>query len=148
MFLFTRLTPHGDYASEVLPGLVLTGLGMGCIFAPAFSTATLGVQNHDAGIASAMVNTSQQVGGSVGTALLSTIFATAAGGYAAAHTHAAALTGAASIHGYTTAFEWAAAIFGLGLLVALLILPTDGAARARTAHAEAHVDLTLSLETL
>jgi EmrB/QacA subfamily drug resistance transporter len=148
MILFTHLTPHGAYASEILPGLVLTGLGMGLIFAPAFSTATLGVKSHDAGIASAMVNTSQQVGGSVGTALLSTIFATAAGGYAAAHTHAAALTGAASIHGYTTAFEWAAAIFGLGLLVALLILPTDGAARARTAHAEAHVDLTLSLETL
>ncbi|MGO9960740.1 MAG: MFS transporter [Solirubrobacteraceae bacterium] len=147
MFLFTRLTPHGDYASEVLPGLVLTGLGMGCIFAPAFSTATLGVQNHDAGIASAMVNTSQQVGGSVGTALLSTIFASAAAAYTSAHIHAAALTSAASIHGYTTAFVWAAAIFGLGLLVALLILPTDGAARARSAHAEAHTDLTLSLET-
>ena len=147
MFLFTRLTPHGDYASQVLPGLVLTGVGMGCIFAPAFSTATLGVQSHDAGIASAMVNTSQQVGGSVGTALLSTIFASAAAGYASAHIHAAALTSAASIHGYTTAFEWAAAIFGLGLLVALFILPTDGAARARTAQAEAHTDLTLSLET-
>jgi hypothetical protein len=126
---------------------MLTGLGMGCIFAPAFSTATLGVKSHDAGIASAMVNTSQQVGGSVGTGLLSTIFASAAAGYASAHIHASALTSAASIHGYTTAFEWAAAIFGLGLLVALLILPTDGAARARTAQADAHKDLTLSFET-
>jgi len=147
MVLFTRLTPHGDYATQVLPGLILTGLGMGCIFAPAFSTATLGVKNHDAGIASAMVNTSQQVGGSVGTALLSTIFASAAAGYAATHIHSAAVANAASIHGYTTAFEWAAAIFGLGLLVATLILPTDGAARARTAHAEATTDLKLSLET-
>ncbi len=62
----------------MLPGLLVIGAGMGCIFAPAFGTATLGVQRHEAGVASAMVNTSQQVGGSIGTALLSTIFATAA----------------------------------------------------------------------
>jgi predicted MFS family arabinose efflux permease len=147
MILLTRLTPHGAYVSHVLPALLLTGLAMGCIFAPAFSTATLGVKSTDAGIASAMVNTSQQVGGSVGTALLSTIFASAAAGYASAHGKVAAVAGAASIHGYTTAFEWAAAIFGLGLLVALVILPTDGAARARTAQAEASSDLALSLET-
>jgi hypothetical protein len=86
-----------------------------------------------------MVNTSQQVGGSVGTALLSTIFASSAASYASSH--AGALAGTAAIHGYTTAFEWAAGLFGLGLLVALLVLPTDGAARARAAHAEAARDL-------
>jgi EmrB/QacA subfamily drug resistance transporter len=147
MFLLTRLTPNGAYASQVLPALLLTGVGMGCIFAPAFSTATLGVKAADAGIASAMVNTSQQVGGSVGTALLSTIFASAAASYASAHTTAAKLASAASIHGYTTAFYWAAAIFGIGLLVALTILPSDGAARARTANAQASSDLNLGLET-
>jgi hypothetical protein len=56
---------------------------MGCIFAPAFSTATLGVEGSEAGVASAMVNTSQQVGGSVGTSLLSTIFASAVASYTA-----------------------------------------------------------------
>jgi EmrB/QacA subfamily drug resistance transporter len=147
MILFTRLTPHGAYASQVLPALMLTGLAMGCVFAPAFSTATLGVRSADAGIASAMVNTSQQVGGSVGTALLSTIFASSAASYLSAHTKAAGLATAASIHGYTTAFEFAAVIFGLGLLVAVVVLPSDGAARARTAQAEAHSDLSLSLET-
>jgi EmrB/QacA subfamily drug resistance transporter len=147
MVSFTRLTPGAEYATHVLPGLMLTGLGMGCIFAPAFSTATLGVKSADAGIASAMVNTSQQVGGSVGTALLSTIFAGAAASYASAHVHAAGLANAASIHGYTTAFDWAAAIFGLGLLVALVILPSDGAARARTAHAQAHADVAVALES-
>jgi len=147
MLSFTRLTPHAAYASHVLPGLLLTGVGMGCIFAPAFGTATLGVKSSDAGIASAMVNTSQQVGGSVGTALLSTIFASAAAGYASTHIHAGALATVASIHGYTTAFDWAAGIFGLGLLVALLVLPSDGAARARTAQSEARSDLSLSLET-
>jgi EmrB/QacA subfamily drug resistance transporter len=147
MLLFTQLTTHGAYASHVLPGLLLTGVGMGCIFAPAFSTATLGIKSADAGIASAMVNTSQQVGGSVGTALLSTIFASSAAGFATAHAKTAQLAGAASIHGYTTAFQWAAALFGAGLLVALLVLPSDGAARARVAQAQTRRDLNLSLET-
>ena len=146
MVLFTRLTPDAAYASHVLPGLILTGLGMGCVFAPAFSTATLGVKTSDAGIASAMVNTSQQVGGSVGTALLSTIFASAAAGYASSHIKSAGLANAAAIHGYTTAFVWAAAIFGVGLVVALLILPRDGASRARVAQAEASTELALSVE--
>ncbi|MGZ4274319.1 MAG: MFS transporter, partial [Solirubrobacteraceae bacterium] len=147
MLVFTQLTPHADYITHVLPGLLLTGVGMGCIFAPAFSTATLGVNNSDAGIASAMVNTSQQVGGSVGTALLSTIFASSAASFVSGHAHTAGLASTAAIHGYTTAFEWAAALFAAGLLVATLVLPRDGAARARAAHAEASADLNLSLET-
>jgi hypothetical protein len=85
MILFTRLTPDSSYASHVVPGLIIIGLGMGCIFAPSFGTATLGVERHEAGIASAMVNTSQQVGGSVGVALLSTLFASAAASYASSH---------------------------------------------------------------
>jgi EmrB/QacA subfamily drug resistance transporter len=144
MVMFSRLTGHAAYASNVLPGLVLTGLAMGLIFAPAFSTATLGVPSSDAGIASAMVNTSQQVGGSIGTALLSTIFASAATSFASAHGHAANVAGQAAVHGYTTAFEWAAGLFGVGLLLALLILPTDGAARARLANTEPSGELALS----
>ncbi len=147
MLIFTQLTPDSAYVTHVLPGLLLTGVGMGCVFAPAFSTATLGVANSDAGIASAMVNTSQQVGGSVGTALLSTIFASSAASFVASHAHTAGLASAASIHGYTTAFEWAAALFAAGLLVATFVLPRDGAARARVANAEASADLDLSLET-
>jgi hypothetical protein len=75
-----------------------------------------------------MVNTSQQVGGSVGTALLSTIFASAAASFAAAHVGSSST--AAAIHGYTTAFWFAAAIFGVGLLVALLVIPAGSATRA------------------
>ena len=82
MVLLTTLTPDSGYASHVLPSLLIIGLGMGCIFAPAFGTATLGVDRTEAGVASAMVNTSQQVGGSVGTALLSTLFASSAAAYA------------------------------------------------------------------
>jgi EmrB/QacA subfamily drug resistance transporter len=147
MLIFTQLTPGGSYLTHVLPGLLLTGVGMGCVFAPAFSTATLGVKNSDAGIASAMVNTSQQVGGSVGTALLSTIFASSAASFASTHPRTAGLASAASIHGYTTAFEWAAGLFALGLIVAILVLPRDGAARARAVQTQASNDLKLSLET-
>jgi hypothetical protein len=137
MLFFTRLKPGSGYVADVLPGLIVVGLGMGCIFAPAFGTATLGVDRTEAGVASAMVNTSQQVGGSVGTALLSTFFATAAASYAASHAGSAGLSNAASIHGYTTAFWWAAGIFALGLLVALLILPSGGAARVEAIEVEA-----------
>jgi EmrB/QacA subfamily drug resistance transporter len=147
MLLFTQLTPSGAYLTHVLPALMLTGVGMGCVFAPAFSTATLGVKSSDAGIASAMVNTSQQVGGSVGTALLSTIFASAAASFLSTHARAAGVASAASIHGYTTAFGWAAGLFAAGLLVAIFVLPKDGAARARAANDQTARDLALSLET-
>jgi MFS family permease len=123
MFLFTRLTPGSSYAADVLPGLIILGLAMGCIFAPAFSTATLGVEGREAGVASAMVNTSQQVGGSVGTALLSTIFASAVTSYTVGHLHTTDLANAAAVHGYTTAFWWAVGIFVLAFLLALVILP-------------------------
>jgi len=123
MLLLTRLAPGARYTSHVLPSLLILGVGMGCIFAPSFSTATLGVDGSEAGVASAMVNTSQQVGGSVGTALLSTLFASAASTYAASHLGAFRLSDAAAIHGDTVAFSWAAGIFGLGLALALLILP-------------------------
>src|SRR4029077_11465096 len=81
MVVFTRLSPDGAYATQVLPGLLIVGVGMGCIFAPAIGTATLGVQVRETGVASAMVNTSQQVGGAVGLALLSTVSASAAADY-------------------------------------------------------------------
>jgi EmrB/QacA subfamily drug resistance transporter len=133
MLLLTRLVPGAGYAAHVLPALVITGVGMGCVFAPAFSTATLRVDRSEAGVASAMVNTSQQVGGSVGTALLSTIFASATAAYASSHAGTPGLSNAASIHGYTTAFAWAAGIFGLGLLVALLVLPGKAQSTAAVA---------------
>jgi EmrB/QacA subfamily drug resistance transporter len=85
MFYLSRITPEAGYATHVLPALPVLGLGFGLIFAPAINTATAGVARTDAGVASAMVNTMQQVGGSVGTALLSTIAAGATTSYAKSH---------------------------------------------------------------
>jgi MFS family permease len=121
--LLTRLGPHAGYGGDVLPSLILVGLGMGTVFAPSLGTATLGVETYEAGIASALLNTSQQVGGSIGTALLGTVFAGATAGFAAAHPHLAHLVTTAQVHGEATAFWWLTGIYALGLLVAAFVLP-------------------------
>ena len=108
MFYLTGLGPNESYVGSILPALILAGLGFGLIFAPSIATATLGVAEDEAGIASAMVNTSQQVGGSIGVALLSTISASAISqlsGLTSKPTPADLL--AADVHGYTTCFYWA-----------------------------------------
>jgi EmrB/QacA subfamily drug resistance transporter len=123
--LLTRLTPHSGYAAHVLPSLVIIGLGFGAVVPPAFNTATRGVDFKDAGVASAMVNTMQQIGGSIGTALLSAFAAQATSRYLAAHTHGhptAAITKLAATHGYTLAFAISAGIFlGAALLCGAMI---------------------------
>jgi EmrB/QacA subfamily drug resistance transporter len=96
MLLLTRLEVQSSYVGVLLPGMVLLGLGMGTAFMPAMSLATQGVQARDAGVASAMVNTSQQVGGAVGTALLNTIAASATSSYLAAHATAHTARGSAA----------------------------------------------------
>ena len=101
----------------MLPGLVVTGVGMGNIFAPAISSATYGVAPTDSGVASAMVNTMQQVGGSIGTALLSSIFASAASSFAEGRTPGPQVAADAAMHGYTVAFWVAAGVFAFGAVV-------------------------------
>jgi hypothetical protein len=107
------------------------GLGLGMVFAPAMSIATLGVAPADAGVASALVNTGQQIGGSIGTALLSTLAASAASSFAATGQPSAELVQQAAVHGYTTAFFWSAAIFAIGGLVSWVLL-SRGAPEAET----------------
>jgi EmrB/QacA subfamily drug resistance transporter len=121
MLYLTGVGTHSSYAAQVLPALAVMGIGFGLIFAPAIATATLGVGPQDAGVASATVNANQQVGGSVGLALLSTVAASATSGYIGSAHPTAALLAAASVHGYTTAFLWSAGIFVLGALVAAFV---------------------------
>jgi hypothetical protein len=82
-----------------------------------------------------MVNTSQQVGGSVGTSLLSTIFASAVTSYTISHLHTTGLANAATVHGDTTAFWWAVGTFGVGFLLASVILPGRAKPRVPTVRA-------------
>jgi EmrB/QacA subfamily drug resistance transporter len=126
----TRIGVHSSYAADVLPALLVTSAGLGFVMSPSMNTGTAGVTPSDAGVASAMVNTGQQVGGSIGTSLLNTVAASAAASYLAAHLSprtapagrpTAMLTALAQVHSYTTAFWWAAALFAGGAILAALL---------------------------
>jgi EmrB/QacA subfamily drug resistance transporter len=124
MAYLTQLTVTSSYAVSILPALLALGLGFGMIFAPAINTATTGVARQDSGVASALVNTMQQVGGSIGTAALSTLALTATATYLTAHHTGPLAPAAAAVHGYSVAFTVSAALFGVGALVAALLLPS------------------------
>ncbi len=115
---FTGLTVDSSYLPHVLPPEILVSLGMGMAFVPLSSTALVGVEANDAGVASALVNTTQQVGGSLGTALLNTVAATAAATYIAGHVKSAAAVQSAAVHGYTTAFTVSAVLLAGAAIVA------------------------------
>jgi EmrB/QacA subfamily drug resistance transporter len=120
MLYLTRLGVTSSYVTAILPALVAIGVGLGLSMASAMNSATLGVAPADAGVASATVSASQQIGGSLGTALLSTIATSALTSYiAGAHGHISqALITHAAVHADTTAFTWAAAIFAIGTVMA------------------------------
>jgi predicted MFS family arabinose efflux permease len=122
MLLLTRVAVDSGYAGSVLPSLILSGIGFGLIFAPTFSGASEGVEPKDAGIASAMVNTSQQVGGAVGTALLSTLVVSATTSFAEGKARTPGLMAQAAVHGYTVAFATSAGIFALGAVLTAALL--------------------------
>jgi EmrB/QacA subfamily drug resistance transporter len=122
MLLLSRLNLDSSYASEILPALIVLGLGMGTIMPASMQTATLGVDRQYAGIASALVNTSQQVGGSVGTALLNTIAASAVTAYIADHAPATpGVLADAAIHSYQLVYFVGAGVFGAGAIMAALL---------------------------
>jgi hypothetical protein len=148
-----QLGPHTGYGAGVLGPMILAGVGIGMVIAPAINTGTFGVAPQDAGVASATVTVGQQLGASVGTSLLNTIFASAVTSYLAAHLAAArltgrpALTGLALAHGYDTTFWWTAGIFAGGAVIGGVLLrrgplarsapPSPAPGRVTTAQAEA-----------
>jgi MFS family permease len=123
MLSLTRIDATTSFVGHLLPAQVLLGLGLGFTFVPLSSLALVGVPEHDAGAASATLNATQQIGGSLGTALLNTMFASALTAYVADHATSArpdrALLADAEVHGYTVAFAWGG---GLILLAALIII--------------------------
>jgi EmrB/QacA subfamily drug resistance transporter len=123
MAWLAQLGPHTGYAAGVLGPIILAAIGLGLVIAPAINTGTFGVAPQDAGVASATVTVGQQLGASVGTSLLNTIFASAVAAYLTTNLASArligrpALTGLALAHGYDTAFWWTAGIFAGGAVV-------------------------------
>jgi predicted MFS family arabinose efflux permease len=122
MALLTGLGLHSTYATDILPALVLIGVGLGFAIATAINTATAGIRPEDTGVASALVNTSQQIGGSVGTALLNTLAISATASFVRTHPAAVAVVATATVHGDAVAFWTGAAIFGVGAVACGLLL--------------------------
>jgi EmrB/QacA subfamily drug resistance transporter len=118
----TQLHPGSAYLTHALPAEVLAGLGMGLAFVPVFSIATQGVAPRDIGIASAMVNTANQVGGSIGTAVLNTIAASATAGYLAAHAGGPSTAALGLVHGFSVAIGWGAGILAAAALIAAVMI--------------------------
>jgi EmrB/QacA subfamily drug resistance transporter len=142
MVWLTRIGLDTSYATHVLPPLLVFGVGLGHVMPPAMNAATAGVGPRDAGVTSASVNTMQQVGGAIGTALLNTLAVQAASDYVSGHRptspagmpHVRAL---AQLHSYTTAFWWSAAIFAGGAVLTVFIYRRRGAEQARAAALQA-----------
>jgi MFS family permease len=111
LLLLTRLPVHGSYLRDVLPPIVLASLGMGAIFMPLTLIATTGLKNEDQGLASGLFNTSQQIGGALGLAILSSI--------AASRTSSA---GGSSAHALVVGFHWAFAGGAAFMVVALVVM--------------------------
>jgi EmrB/QacA subfamily drug resistance transporter len=117
MSILALLDSHSSYLGGVLPAEVVVGVGVGAVFVPAFSTATIGVGPEQAGVASALANTSQQIGASVGIALLNTIATAATVAYLTTHLQARSALASALVHGYATAAGWAAGIMAAAAVV-------------------------------
>ena len=139
MLWLTQIDADTSYATHVLPSQLVMSLGMAAVFVPASSTALIGIDPHDAGVGSALLNTTQQIGGSLGTALLNTLYAGAVTSYLVAHAGLAPRVAQveALIHGYRVAFFWGAVFIALALVVAVVLInakkddiPADATAAA------------------
>ena len=116
----TQLGPNSAYGTFILPAFIVMSLGMGLVFVPLGNVALTGVASHDAGVASALVNSTQQVGGSLGTALLNSIFTTAMAGYLTAH--GLASIASATLHGYSVAFTVSAGLIASSAVIVFLLV--------------------------
>jgi EmrB/QacA subfamily drug resistance transporter len=124
VLLATGLGLHTSYLDWILPAVLLVGAGLGVVFGCALNTATYGTGAADAGVASALVNTNQQVGGSIGTALLNTLAASALTSYVLTHGHSPLALAQGAVHSYVVAFWVSAAILAGSAVVCALVLPS------------------------
>ncbi|MBE8477568.1 MFS transporter [Streptomyces sp. 3R004] len=142
MVWLTRLDLHSGYAAHVLGPLLLLGGGLGMSMPAAMSYATLGVQASDQGVASAALNTTQQVGGSISTALLNTLAATAATNYAKDHLSDPLVKANAALHSYEVAYWWSAGFFAFAVVVTALLFRTKQRAGTPAEDSEAPAETT------
>ncbi|WP_024804171.1 MFS transporter [Nocardia sp. BMG51109] len=138
MALLARLELGSSFATHVMPGLILLGIGLGGVMTTAFQGATAGVHHEDAGVASALINTSQQVGGSISTALLTTVATSAMTDYLHSHQPGALTVLHAHIESYTATFRWGIGIFVAGAVLAAILVPNAALAPSEGEPVVAH----------
>ena len=128
----------GSYLVDLAPGFILAGAGLGFSFVPVSIAALVGVRYDEAGIASGIINTSQQVGGALGTAILSTVAFTRVADYMSSHVPPGATTlQHAYVSGYSVAFGVGAALAAIGVVLSLLFIPPGAATAEQIVEAEA-----------
>jgi MFS family permease len=122
MAWLTQIGSTTSFALHVLPAELLLSVGLGLAFVPMSSLALFGVSPHDAGVASATLNATQQIGGSLGTALLNTVYASSVAAYLATRVDTPAVREAAQIHAYTIGFTIGAVFIAAAALSTLLLV--------------------------
>ena len=121
LIFFTQVSVGGSYVTDLLPGYLLIGVGIGFSFVPITIAALAGVEPAEAGLASGLINTSQQIGGALGIAALSTIATSRTGDAVSAGT----AVPSALVDGFTDAFVAGAIIAGIGIVAALTLIRRD-----------------------
>jgi MFS family permease len=142
LVLYAQLPVHGQYFWDLFPAFLLSGIGLALAFVPMSIGALTGVEQADAGVASGLINTSQQIGGAIGVAAATTIATTFSNHYVNAHPGSSALGGAALTHGFQVTFYVLAAIAAAGAVLAAVLTES----RAVTTPAEQHREPELALE--
>ena len=122
---FSQVSVDGSYVVNLVPGFILTGVGLGFSFVPVQIASLVGVGHDEAGIASGLINTSQQVGGALGVAVLSTVTFTRVDSYLSDHGHNPALFPNALVDGFHVAFLTGAAMALIGLAATFLFIPKE-----------------------
>jgi EmrB/QacA subfamily drug resistance transporter len=138
--LYARMPADGHYVRDVLPGLIVGGAGLALSFVPATIASLAGVRPADAGVASGLINTSRQIGGSIGLAVLTTVAATATSHYADSRA-VPAISGPALAHGFQVAFYTVLGLAFVGAVVAAAFVEPKRETAPETVAAEAEVAL-------
>jgi MFS family permease len=145
LVLYAQLPEHGHYFWDLFPAFVLSGVGLGLAFVPMTIGALTGVEQSDAGVASGLINTSQQVGGAIGVAAATTIATTFTLHYVHSHAGATALGGAALTHGFQIAFYVLAGVAALAAVLAALIIESNPAVAESDPAGDPDAELALSV---
>jgi EmrB/QacA subfamily drug resistance transporter len=144
LVLYAQLPVHGTYFSNLFPAFILSGIGLAFAFVPMSIGALTGVQPDDAGVASGLLNTNQQIGGATGVAIATTIATTYTSHYLQGHPGVGPLDGAALTHGFQIAFYVLAALAALAAVVSAIMI--EPGAAATTSGEEPAGDLTPAFE--